>query len=134
VRRSLETGVHSGEALDFSRGVVHLSKQSNNNMNKLELTEIIARKNNISKTLASEILSTITETIVEEVSKDGKVVLVGFGTFCQYKRQARNARNPLTREIIRVPGSSRPKFIPGSAFKKIVDPSFEENCRKASKG
>lgn len=103
-------------------------------MNKLELTEIIARKNNIPKNLASEILSTITETIVEEVRKDGKVVLVGFGTFCQYKRQARNARNPLTREIIRVPGSRRPKFIPGTAFKKLVDPSFEENCKKATKG
>lgn len=102
-------------------------------MNKQDLIDKIASEHQMTKTEAGEILSTITDTIIDEVKNNRRVVLVGFGTFCQYQRQPRNARNPLTHEIIKVPGSARPKFIAGTAFKKVVDPKFEERCKKARK-
>ena len=91
-------------------------------MNKQELVDIIATKNNITKAAASQILSSITESIVDSVKKDNPVVLVGFGTFRQYARKARNARNPSTGAEIKVPATKLPKFVPGTAFKDAVDP------------
>ncbi len=102
-------------------------------MNKQELIDIVAKKNNITKALAGKILATIAETVIETVKKDEKVVMVGFGTFCQYKRKARNARNPLTKKIQIVPESSRPKFIPGTAFRNAIDPTFIEKCKEAGR-
>lgn len=102
-------------------------------MNKQELIEVVAEKNNITKALAGRILASFTETVIEAVKNDEKVVMVGFGTFCQYKRQARNARNPLTKQIQVVPESSRPKFIPGTAFRNAVDPAFEIKCKESGK-
>jgi DNA-binding protein HU-beta len=100
-------------------------------MNKLELIEIIAQKNDITKALAGRILNSINETIIQAVKEDQKVVMVGFGTFCQYNRQARNARNPINKEMVRIPASPRPKFVPGTAFRNAVDPDFEKNCKAA---
>jgi putative transcriptional regulator len=48
----------------------------------------------------------------EELKKDGKVALVGFGTMLVTKRDARQGRNPRTGKDIKIPAKKVVKFKP----------------------
>jgi DNA-binding protein HU-beta len=52
--------------------------------------------------------------------KEGKVTLVGFGTFSKVRRKARKGRNPQTGEIIKIKASNTVKFKPGKALKDVI--------------
>jgi DNA-binding protein HU-beta len=52
--------------------------------------------------------------------KDGKVTLVGFGTFEKVRRKARKGRNPQTGEEIKIKASNSVKFKPGKKLKEAV--------------
>lgn len=96
-------------------------------MNRQDLINKIAAKNEISKAKANEVLSTITEEIIATVKKNDPLMLIGFGTFKLQERPARNGRNPSTGAAIKIPAAKLPKFVPGSAFKAAV------NCKKGCK-
>jgi DNA-binding protein HU-beta len=55
------------------------------------------------------------------LSKDDKVVLVGFGTFEVRKRAARKGRNPSTKQEIKIPESKAPVFKAGKGLKDKVN-------------
>ena len=66
-------------------------------MNKTELVAAIADQAGLSKKDAEKALNAFTDTVKKELKKkDGKVQLVGFGTFDVTKRAAREGRNPQT--------------------------------------
>jgi DNA-binding protein HU-beta len=100
-------------------------------MNRAELIEKLISKNEISKTLAGNILDTFIETIQVAVKKGDSVTLVGFGTFKSVKRAARTGKNPSTGAALKIPAGTVPKFTAGSKFKAIVDPKAA--ARKAAK-
>ena len=50
-------------------------------MNKSELVSAVAQKSELTKVDAKKALDAVLEAIGEELKNDGKVVLVGFGTF-----------------------------------------------------
>jgi DNA-binding protein HU-beta len=50
--------------------------------------------------------------------KDGKVTLIGFGTFSKVRRKARKGRNPKTGETMKIKASNAVKFKAG---KKLRD-------------
>ena len=52
--------------------------------------------------------------------KDGKVTLVGFGTFSVSKRKARKGRNPQTGETIKIAAAKVPKFTAGKGLKDAI--------------
>lgn len=52
--------------------------------------------------------------------KDGKVTLVGFGTFSVVKRKARIGRNPQTGEPIKIKAKKVVKFSVGKKLKEAV--------------
>ena len=52
--------------------------------------------------------------------KDGKVTLVGFGTFSKVRRRARKGRNPQTGEAIKIRASNVVKFRAGKHLKVAV--------------
>ena len=82
-------------------------------MNKTELVAAIAEKAELSKKDAEKALKAFTDTITEELKNDGKIQLVGFGTFEVSKRAARTGKNPQT--------CKAPKFKAGKALKDIVN-------------
>ncbi len=96
-------------------------------MNRTELVEKIATTHGLTKTLAAEVLSTTLETIQLAVKKGDPVQLVGFGTFKSTKRAARTGKYPKTGEALKIAAAIVPRFVPGSAFKDIVDP---KNAKK----
>jgi DNA-binding protein HU-beta len=52
--------------------------------------------------------------------RNGKVTLVGFGTFSKVRRKARKGRNPQTGEPIKIKASNVVKFSPGKKLKSAV--------------
>lgn len=100
-------------------------------MNRAELVEILASKNDLSKTAANAVLETLIDTIQAAVKKGNVVQLVGFGTFKSAKRAARTGKNPSTGAALKIPASTVPKFVAGAKFKAVVDPKAAK--RKADK-
>ncbi|MBR4516238.1 MAG: HU family DNA-binding protein [Bacteroidaceae bacterium] len=83
-------------------------------MNKTELVAKIAEGAGLSKVDAKKALEATLEAIKETVKKDGKVALVGFGTFSVSKRDARKGINPATKKAITIPAKKVVKFKAGS--------------------
>lgn len=52
--------------------------------------------------------------------KDGKVTLVGFGTFQKTRRKARKGRNPQTGEAIKIKTKNVVSFRPGKKLSASV--------------
>lgn len=86
-------------------------------MNKGELVDKVAEKADVTKKQADAILSAILEVIMEAVSSEEKVTLVGFGSFEARKRQAREGRNPKTGEAMTIPETTVPVFSAGKLFR-----------------
>ncbi|MCI4626478.1 MAG: HU family DNA-binding protein [Candidatus Magnetoovum sp. WYHC-5] len=90
-------------------------------MTKTELIDQMAREANISKVDAQRVVDSFINSITNSVKKGDKVILIGFGTFSLSTRKAREGRNPRTGEIIKIPASNIPKFVPGRAFKDALN-------------
>ena len=90
-------------------------------MNKAELVAAMAEKTELSKKDAEAALKAFTDVVAEELKKDGKVQLVGFGTFEVSMRAAREGRNPQTGKTMSIPASKAPKFKAGKALKDAVN-------------
>jgi len=90
-------------------------------MNKAELAEVLAGKMNISKREAEDLLNHFVDTVIEELKKDGEVVLTGFGAFTVKTRAARAGVNPQhPTEKIQIPAVKVPKFKAGKALKDAL--------------
>ena len=90
-------------------------------MTKAELVEKMAKGAGISKATAATCLNSFTEGVTKSLKKkNGKVTLVGFGTFSKVRRKARNGRNPQTGETIRIKASNVVKFRPGKKLRDAV--------------
>lgn len=90
-------------------------------MNKTELIAAIADKANLSKADAKKALEAFVEAVEEELVADGKVSLVGFGTFEVSTRAARTGINPQTKKAITIDASKSPKFKAGKALKDAIN-------------
>ena len=90
-------------------------------MNKTELVAAMAENAGISKKDAEKAVKAFTEVVAAELKKDGKVQLVGFGTFEVSKRAARTGRNPQTGKEMKIKASKAPKFKAGKALKDAVN-------------
>jgi len=90
-------------------------------MTKAELIEQAAKDANVSKVAAAAALNSFMDGVTKALKKkDGKVTLVGFGTFSKVRRKARKGRNPQTGEPIKIKASNAVKFSPGKKLKSAV--------------
>jgi len=90
-------------------------------MNKTELIAAVAEKSGLSKKDADKAVNAMLDTIVEILTRDEKVQIVGFGTFEVRSRSERQGRDPRTNNPITIPASKSPAFKAGKAFKDAVD-------------
>ena len=90
-------------------------------MGKTELVEFIAAKAGLSKDYALRAVDAFVEGVVEGLKKEGKVTLVGFGTFAAKKRDARDGINPLTKEPLHIPAKTVASFKAGSKLKDALN-------------
>lgn len=90
-------------------------------MNKSELVAAMAEKAEMSKKDTEKVLKAFEEVVTNELARNGKVQLVGFGTFDVAERAAREGRNPQTGESMPIPASKSPRFKAGKALKDAVN-------------
>ena len=90
-------------------------------MTKEEFIEDIAKDTNMTKEKAATALNAILEGIQNALAGDeGKISLVGFGTFSKVHRKARQGVNPATGEKIKIKARNAVKFQPGKNLKNAV--------------
>ena len=90
-------------------------------MTKAELIEQMAKDDAITKVAAGTALESFITSVTKALKKkDGKVTLVGFGTFQKTRRKARKGRNPQTGEPIKIKATNVVKFKAGSKLKAAV--------------
>ena len=90
-------------------------------MTKTELIAEMAEKSNLSKKDLEKALKAFEDVVTEELTNNGKVQLVGFGTFDVAERAAREGRNPQTGEAMPIPASKAPRFKAGKALKDAIN-------------
>jgi DNA-binding protein HU-beta len=89
-------------------------------MNKAELINAVADKAELSKADAMRAVDAFVEVVTKVLKKNGKVSLVGFGTFAIRERAARAGRNPKTGSPLKIAASKNPSFKAGKALKDAV--------------
>jgi len=90
-------------------------------MTKAELVEKAANDASISKVAAAAALNSYLGNITKALKKkDGKVTLVGFGTFAKVRRKARKGRNPQTGAPIKIKARNVVKFRPGKKLRDSI--------------
>jgi len=90
-------------------------------MTKAELVENMANDAKISKAAAGKALNSFTDGVKKALKKkDGKVTLVGLGTFSKVRRKARTGRNPQTGAKIKIKARNAVKFKPAKALKDAI--------------
>ena len=90
-------------------------------MGKTELVEFIAAKAGLTKADALRAVDAFQEGVVDGLKQEGKVSLVGFGTFSAKKREARDGINPLTKEPLHIPAKTVASFKAGSKLKDALN-------------
>ena len=69
------------------------------------MIEALTTKTELTKTECAKVFNTTFEIFKDELAKGEKVSVAGFGTFKITERKARDGRNPLTGEKIKIKAS-----------------------------
>ena len=90
-------------------------------MTKADLVEKMATDAKLSKVAANAVLDSFMANVTKALKKkDGKVTLVGFGTFTKVRQKARKGRNPQTGAAIKIKARNAVKFKAGKKLKDAV--------------
>jgi len=90
-------------------------------MNKSELIDAIAKDAEITKVAAKKALESFISNVSSTLENDGKVSLVGFGTFSVSERAERQGINPSTKQPIVIAAKKVAKFKAGSELSEAVN-------------
>lgn len=90
-------------------------------MNKGDLINAVNNTGNFTnRAAAQQAVEDVLNSISQGLLDDGKVQLVGFGTFSVKERAARTGRNPRTGEALQIPASKSVGFKPGKTLKESL--------------
>jgi DNA-binding protein HU-beta len=89
-------------------------------MNKNELAVQMVKDSSITKTEALNVIDAFVDIVTNEMKKNGKLTIVGFGTFKTIVKQKKKGRNPKTGAEIIIPKRKVVKFVPGKQLKDSV--------------
>ncbi len=104
--------------LHIAEGPRNNLKQKGKKMKKDDLIQQMAEGAAITKTQAAKALNSLVDGIAGALKeKDGKVTLIGFGTFSKVHRQARQGVNPATGEKIQIKACDVVRFKAGKTLK-----------------
>ena len=90
-------------------------------MTKQELVDFMADDAGLTKADAARALDAAVKGVTTGLKKNGKVALVGFGTFSAKQRAARTGINPLTKQSIQIPAKVVASFKAGSKLKDALN-------------
>ena len=91
-------------------------------MTKSELVDKIVEANGVLTRKESEMVVNIVFDSMGDALRNGeKVEIRGFGSFTVREREAREARNPKSGEIVNIPAKKTPFFKTGKELRERVD-------------
>ena len=91
-------------------------------MTKSELIERVVQTHGMLNMKVSEIVvNTVFDSIEEALKSGDKVEIRGFGSFTVRERLGREARNPKSGEVVRIPSKKTPFFKTGKELKERVN-------------
>lgn len=99
-------------------------------MNKKELTNAVAEKAGLSKLESGKILNAVIEIITEEMKRNGRLLLIGFGTFSVKQKSARIGMNPSTFAPIEIPAKKVVNFKPSICLNILLNRKKRGRKRK----
>lgn len=89
-------------------------------MNKSELIEAISEETTFSKKDVVRVLASLTRIVERTLKKGGKVSVTGFGTYSLSSRPERMGINPVSKQRIKLPPVTVPKFKAGKHLREQV--------------
>ena len=93
-------------------------------MTKSDIIKEVAEGTGLTKVEIEAVLEGVILSISGSLSRGERVDIRGFGSFIVKQRAARNARNPATREIIKLQERFIPIFKVSKILKEVVNKSL----------
>lgn len=90
-------------------------------MIRSDLANKLALSMNVSKGEADRYLLAFINGIMENLSKDGRVVIQGFGSFRLREYPARIGKKPVTGEPIPIPARKKPVFHASKELQELIN-------------
>lgn len=89
-------------------------------MTKNQLIDKVAKKSHLTKRAAADAVNATFDIIRDNLIREEKTIITGFGTFLVRKRAARKGRNPQTGQTLQIPSKKLPSFVAGKTIKRHV--------------
>ena len=93
-------------------------------MTKLDIIKEVAEGTGLTKVEIEAVLEGVILSISDSLSRGERVDIRGFGSFIVKQRAARDARNPATREIVKLQERFIPVFKVSKILKEVVNKSL----------
>lgn len=90
-------------------------------MNKFQLITAMAEESGLTKADTKKALDAFMASVSKALKEDGRVSLVGFGTFTVSERAERTGINPSTKQKITIPAKKVVKFKAGAELADAVE-------------
>ncbi len=90
-------------------------------MTKQDFVDAVADKAGLTKRDAASAVDAFLDVVTDTLKNGDQVTFTGFGKFSTSQRAARDGVNPRTKEPVRIPAATVPKFTAGSQLKKAVN-------------
>ena len=86
-------------------------------MNKAEFISHIAEKHQCTKVEAEKVIDMFTSSVIDAISKNNEISLIGFGNFSVSEVAARMGINPKTKEPLQIAARKQVRFKVGQKLK-----------------
>ncbi|HEY6837331.1 MAG TPA: integration host factor subunit beta [Geobacteraceae bacterium] len=91
-------------------------------MTKSELVEkMVEAHSMLTRKEMEMVVNTVFDSMTEALQKGEKVEIRGFGSFTIREREAREARNPKSGEVVSIPAKKTPFFKTGKELRERVN-------------
>ena len=99
-------------------------------MNKKELCNALAEKKGLTKTEAQKAFNAVIEIVANEMKKNGRITLIGFGSFSVKQKAARKGMNPTSFAPIDIPAKKVVNFKPSIYLNHLLNMKKRGRKRK----
>ncbi len=90
-------------------------------MNKSELIEALSKRENLTEKKAMDVVNLVFDGFTEELAKNGRIEIRGFGSFVVRSYDSYTGRNPKTGSNINVAPKRLPFFKVGKELKEKIN-------------
>ena len=99
-------------------------------MNKKELCNALAEKTGLTKTEAQKAFTAVIEIVTDEMKRNGRITLIGFGSFSVKQKAARKGMNPTSFAPIDIPAKKVVNFKPSIYLNHLLNMKKRGRKRK----